>query len=117
MKYLKTKLAQFKQWILSFVVRSSSSEKPVLFVDGNCYNCYEGEQIYFVVLSSGGTYKTGWDWAEEIHKNKGVWDALISTGLVKGLYKHSDKAEEYCYDAKAGALKETERAFLKGLGV
>ena len=46
-----------------------------------------------------------------------VWHTLISLGLVKGLYKNSDKANEYCYDAKAGAQKETEKAFLKGLGV
>ena len=117
MKYLNIKLAQFKRWILSNVVRSSSSEKPVLFVDGNCYNCYEGELIYYVVLTEGGTYKTGWDFAEEIHKNMDVWHTLISLSLVKGLYKNKDKAEEYCFDAKAGAVKETEKAFLKGLGV
>lgn len=117
MKYLKTKLAQIKQWILSFVVRSSSSEKPVLFVDGNFYNCYEGEIIYYVVLTQGGTYKIGWGFAEDIHKNMDVWHTLISLSLVKGLYKNKDKAQEYCYDAKAGAVKETEKAFLKGLGV
>ena len=117
MKYLKTKLAQLKQWILSFVVRSSSGRKPVLFIDGNYYNCHEGETIYYVVLTRGGTYKTGWNFAEEIHKNMTVWHTLISLGLVKGLYKNKDKAEEYCFDAKAGAAKETEKAFLKGLGV
>lgn len=117
MKYSKTKLAHFKQWILSFVVRSSSSQKTVLFRDGNCYNCYEGELIYYVVLTEGGVYKTGWEFAEDIHKNMNVWHTLISLGLVKGLYKNKDKAEEYCFDANAGAAKETEKAFLKALGV
>lgn len=117
MQKLKSKLAQLNAWFIRNIVRSSSSEKPVLFVDGNCYNCYEGELIYYVVLTQGGTYKTGWDFAEEIHKNMNVWHTLISLSLVKGLYKNKDKAEEYCYDAKAGAQRETEKAFLKRLGV
>ena len=93
MKKLKSKLTQLKAWFIGNVVRSSSSEKPVLFIDGNCYNCYEGEIIYYVVLTQGGTYKTGWDFAEEIHKNINVWHTLISLSLVKGLYKSKNKAE------------------------
>ena len=51
-------------------------------------------------------HKTGWEFAEDIHKNMNVWHTLISLSLVK-LYKNKDKAEEYCFDAKAGAAKET----------
>jgi hypothetical protein len=117
MKRLKSKLAQLKAWFIRIVGRSSSSEKTVLFVDGNCRNCYEGELIYYIVLTAGGTYKTGWDFAEKINENMNIWDTLISLSLVKGLYKSKKKAEEYCYDANAGSQKETEKAFLKGLGV
>lgn len=117
MKYISKKIVQLKRWISSLGVRSSSNEKFVLFVDGNGYNCYKGEVVYYVVLTEGGTYKTGWSFAEKIYKNIAVWDTLISLSLVKGLYKNKDKAEEYCYHAKVGAAKEIEKSFLKGLGV
>ena len=117
MKKLKSKLSEFKAWFIRIVERSSLSEKPVLFIDGNCRNCYEGELIYYIVLTAGGTYKTGWDFAEKIHENMNTWDTLISLSIVKGLYKSKEKAEEYCCDANAGSQKETEKAFLKGLGV
>ena len=91
---------QLKTWFIRNVVGFFSNKKPVLFVDGNSYNCYEGEIIYYVVLTHGGTYKIGWDFAEVIHKNIDAWHTLISLSLVKGLYKNKDKAEEYCPDVK-----------------
>lgn len=115
MKILKSKLAQLKAWFIRNAVRSS--EKPVLFMDGNRLNCYEGELIYYIVLTAGGTYKISWDFAENIHENINIWDTLISLSIVKGLYKSKEKAEEYCLDANAGSQKETEKAFLKGLSV
>ncbi|MCH6574664.1 MAG: hypothetical protein IH795_05600 [Bacteroidetes bacterium] len=86
----------------------------VLFIDGNCYDCRNGEMIYYVVLSAGGKYKLGSDFAEEIHKNMDTWHLLISLSLVKGLYKNHDKAHEYCIDANAGSVKTIEKAIFTG---
>lgn len=117
MKRLKTILGRIKAFFIHGVVRSSLSDKPVLFIDGNGHDCYKDDVIYYVALDGGGTYKTGWDFAEEISKSLVTWNILISIGLIKGLYKNKEKAEEYCFDAKAGAVKETGKAFLKNLGV
>ena len=114
------KLTELKKWLGNlpiFSVRRSSSLNDVLFVDANTYDCRKGEIIYYVVLSAGGVYKTEWEFAEEIHKNMPIWETLITLSIVKGLYKHKDKAEESCLDAYAGGQKEIDKAFLKGLGV
>lgn len=82
-----------------------------MFVDGNGYNCYKGELIYYVVLTEGGMYKVGWDFAEVISKNMAIWNTLIGLSLVQGLYKNKDKAVEYCDDANCGSAKAINKSF------
>ena len=94
-----------------FSRNSSVKEKKVLFVDGNGYNCYDGELVYYIVLTEGGKYKVGWDFAEVISKNMIVWDTLIGLALVKGLYKNKHKAEEYCKDDNVGSSKAINKTF------
>ena len=103
--------------VLLRIARRSSSSNDVLFVDANGYDCRKGDVIYYVALSAGGVFKTGWEFAETIHKTMDVWQTLITLSLVKGLYKNKNKAEESCFDAYAGGQKEIDKAFLKGLGV
>ena len=100
-------------WHKYHVRRSSSTknEKKVLFIDGNGYNCYEGELIYYIVLTEGGKYKVGWDFAEVISKDMAIWQTLIGLSLVKGLYKNKDKAEEYCDDANCGSSRAINKTF------
>lgn len=103
--------------VLLRIVKRSSSSSDVFFVDANGYDCRKGDMIYYVALSAGGVFKTGWEFAEVIHENMGIWQTLISLSLVKGLYKNKCKAEESCFDAYAGGQKEIDKAFLKRLGV
>ena len=109
-KYLIEKLKVLRQL---FVRRSSSTkqEKKVLFTDGNRYNCYDGDLIYYIVLTEGGKYKVGWDFAEVIAKDMAIWQTLIGLSLVKGLYKNKEKAEEYCEDANYGSAKAINKTF------
>ena len=105
-----------KSWFAR-LFREESEDNPVLFVDANSYNCYKGEKIYYVVLSTGGSYTVDWQFAEDIYKDMSTWHLLISISLVKGLYKNRDKAYEYCFDAKQGSQKEIEKVFFSGLDI
>jgi hypothetical protein len=111
---MKNMIKVLKQTWYKYHVRRSPStktEKKVLFVDGNCYNCYEGGLIYYIVLTEGGKYKVGWDFAEVISKDMAIWQTLIGLSIVKGLYKNKDKAEEYCDDANCGSARTINKTF------
>lgn len=90
-------------------------DKKFLFIDGNGYNCYEDELIYYVVLTDGGRYKVGCEFAEVISNNMAIWKTLIGLSLVRGIYKHKDKANEYCQDANFGSEKAINKVFFRNL--
>jgi len=89
--------------------------KKVLFTDGNGYNCYEGELIYYIVLTDGGGYRVGWEFADVISNNMAIWETLIGLSIVRGLYKNKDKADEYCQDANFGSEKAINKVFFRNL--
>ena len=71
--------------------------KPIILdTEGN--NCYKGDLIYYVILTKAGFYTVKYTYAENIKKNKDVWDTLLETDLVKSIFLHEEHANAICDD-------------------
>ena len=96
---------------------SIGEEYDALFLDDCSYNCYKDDLIYYVTISEGGVYKVKSESANTIHKNWGVWETLIEIGLIKGIYKNIENAQECCLNSNKKSTKEIDKAFLKELNL
>lgn len=67
-----------------------------LFRDRNGNDFYEGDKVYYAVLSEGGQYKVRSDKATTIYSELSTWNILIRISLVKGFFKNRIDAHNNC---------------------